>query len=147
MSAGRHISSEPAGPGTGISAGAVGSPPPASSSSPPVPPSTSLPPTGGHTPLVSVGGGKGGEREGEKRDGGEGTGRESKGREWEGEKREGRGRGDMEGEGAQIISLPITHLNNYWNAGHWRVSLSEVHMYARAGHARSSCIHMIVIRM
>ena len=39
------------------------------------------------------------------------------------------------------------HCKAYSNriAGHWRASLSEVH--ASAGHARSSCIHMIVIRM
>ena len=52
--AGHHTSSVPADPGTGISADAAESQPPASSSSPPALPSPSPPPTGGHTPLVSV---------------------------------------------------------------------------------------------
>ena len=54
VQAGRHTSVVPAGPGTGTSAGAVESQPPASSSSPPVPPSPSPPPADGCTPLVSV---------------------------------------------------------------------------------------------
>ena len=54
VQAGHHISSLPAGPGTGTSAGAVESQPPASSSSPPAPPSPSPPPADGCTPLVSV---------------------------------------------------------------------------------------------
>ena len=39
----------------------------------------------------------------------------------------------------------IVGVYNQWNAGRWRVSLSEMH--ERAGHARSSCVLMTVIRM
>ena len=51
--AGHHISSVPADPGTGISAGAAESQLLVSSSSPPAPPSPSPPPADGCTPLVS----------------------------------------------------------------------------------------------
>ena len=40
-----------------------------------------------------------------------------------------------------ILGICISTENASRMQGHWRASLSEVHMYAHAGHARSSCIH------